>query len=245
MNSQIDNIKRYSKELRLKYIHQNIDCDSEDARNPLEFLQNMLEQEYILKIDTSKKNRIRNARFPFNKILEDLNYDKLPKDAQEKLGQLETLKFLENNQNIILSGVPGTGKTHIAIGLGIKACNAGFKTLFTTTTALINKLKESRSEKTLQIMQRQFLNYDLIIIDELGYISFDKEGSELLFSHLSLRAERKSTIITTNLKFNKWHEIFKDPLMTTAMVDRLTHKSFLIDMDGDSYRLYETLKMIT
>ena len=158
---------------------------------------------------------------------------------------METLKFIENNQNIILSGVPGTGKTHIAIGLGIKACNSGFKTLFTTTTALINKLKESRSQKTLQIMERQFLNYDLIIIDELGYISFDKEGSELLFSHLSLRAERKSTIITTNLKFNKWHEIFKDPLMTTAMVDRLTHKSFLIDMDGDSYRLYETLKMIT
>jgi len=245
MNPQIENIKRYSKELRLKYIYQNIDCESEDARNPLEFLQNMLEQEYILKLDTSKKNRIRNARFPFNKLLEDLNYEKLPKDAQEKLGQLETLKFIENNQNIILSGVPGTGKTHIAIGLGIKACNSGFKTLFTTTTALINKLKESRSQKTLQIMERQFLNYDLIIIDELGYISFDKEGSELLFSHLSLRAERKSTIITTNLKFNKWHEIFKDPLMTTAMVDRLTHKSFLIDMDGDSYRLYETLKMIT
>ena len=79
---------------------------------------------------------------------------------------------------------------------------------------------------------------------ELVYISFDKEGSELLFSHLSLRAERKSTIVTTNLKFNKWHEVFKDPLMTTAMVDRLTHKSFLIDMDGDSYRMYETLKMM-
>jgi DNA replication protein DnaC len=173
-----------------------------------------------------------------------LETDKLPPDAQARLGQLETLQFIENKQNIILAGRPGTGKSHIAIGLGIKACNAGYKTFFTTTTALINRLKESRSNKTLQVLERQFMNYDLIVLDEVGYISFDKEGSELLFSHLSLRAERKSTIITTNLKFNKWHEIFKDPLMTTAMVDRLTHRSFIIDMDGDSYRLYETLKMI-
>lgn len=245
MNPQISNIKRYAKELRLSYILQNIEIESQDAREPLLFMQEMLEQEYLKKFETSKQNRIRNANFPFKKLLEDLEIEKLPVDAKTKLGQLETLQFIDNHQNIILAGRPGTGKSHIAIGLGIKACNYGYKTLFTTTTALINRLKESRSQKTLQIIERQFMNYDLIIIDELGYISFDKEGSELLFSHLSLRAERKSTIITTNLKFNKWHEIFKDPLMTTAMVDRLTHKSFLIDMDGDSYRMYETLKMIT
>ena len=244
MNPQIANIKTYAKELRLLYILQNIEIQSQDARDPLLFMQEMLEQEYSSKVETRKKNRIKNANFPFKKIIEDLEVDKLPPDAKAKLGQLETLQFIENNQNIILAGLPGTGKSHIAIGLGIKACNAGYKTFFTTTTALINRLKESRSEKTLQILERQFLNYDLIIIDELGYISFDKEGSELLFSHLSLRAERKSTIVTTNLKFNKWHEVFKDPLMTTAMVDRLTHKSFLIDMDGHSYRMYETLKMM-
>ncbi|MDQ2088198.1 IS21-like element helper ATPase IstB [Herbivorax sp. ANBcel31] len=244
MNQHIESIKKYAKELKLKYILQNIEVHGQDARNPLLLMQEMLEQEYIKKLETSKQNRIKNARFPFKKLLEELNVERLPPDAKDKLGQLETLQFIENKQNIILAGLPGTGKSHIAIGLGIKACNAGYKTFFTTTTALINRLKESRSEKTLQILERQFMNYDLIIIDELGYISFDKEGSELLFSHLSLRAERKSTIITTNLKFNKWHEIFKDPLMTTAMVDRLTHKSFLVDMDGDSYRMYETLKMI-
>ena len=244
MNPQIANIKRYAKELKLLYILQNIDLQSQDAREPLLFMQEMLEQEYLKKFETSKQNRIRNANFPFKKLLEELEVDKLPPDAKARLGQLETLQFIENKQNIILAGRPGTGKSHIAIGLGIKACNAGYKTYFTTTTALINRLKESRSDKTLRILERQFMNYDLIILDEVGYISFDKEGSELLFSHLSLRAERRSTIITTNLKFNKWHEIFKDPLMTTAMVDRLTHKSFLIDMDGDSYRMYETLKML-
>ena len=230
--------------MNLLYIYQNIESCAKQAREPLLFMQEMLEQEYIRKLDTSKQNRIRNARFPFKKILEDLEIEKLPPDAKAKLGQLETLQFIENSQNVIFAGLPGTGKSHIAIGLGIKACNKGYKTFFTTATALINQLKESRSEKRLQVIERQFLKYDLIIIDELGYISFDKEGGELLFSHLSLRAERKSTIITTNLRFDRWHEIFKDPLMTTAMVDRLTHKSFLIDMDGDSYRMYETLKMM-
>jgi len=244
MNSQIASIKKYSKEMKLLYIYQNIEFQAKEARDPLLFMQEMLEQEYIKKIETTKQNRIRNAKFPFKKLIEDLEIDKLPPDAKTKLGQLETLQFIENNQNIILAGRPGTGKSHIAIGLGIKACNNGYRTLFTTTTALINLLKESRNEKRLQTLEHQFMKYDLVIIDELGYISFDKEGGELLFSHLSLRAERKSTIITTNLRFDKWHEIFKDPLMTTAMVDRLTHKSFLIDMDGDSYRMYETLKML-
>ncbi|SRR6056297_488218 len=244
MNPQVENIKKYASELKLQYILQNIETLSQDARDPLLFMQEMLENEYSRKLERSKQNRIRNANFPFKKLLEDLEIDKLPPDAKARLGQLETLQFIENKQNIIFAGRPGTGKSHIGIGLGIKACNAGYKTFFTTTTSLINRLKESRSEKTLQVIERRFMNYDLIIIDELGFISFDKEGSELLFSLLSLRAERKSTIITTNLKFNKWHEVFKDPLMTTAMVDRLTHKSFLIDMDGDSYRMYETLKMI-
>jgi len=244
MNVHVASIKTYAKELRLSYIMQNIESEAQNARNPLGFMKEMSEHEYSRRLDTSKQNRIKSAGFPMKKLLEDLQIDRLPTDAQNKLGQLETLQFIENSQNIIFAGRPGTGKTHIAIGLGIKACNEGYRTLFTTTTGLINRLKESRSQKTLIALERQFMAYDLIVIDELGYISFDKEGSELLFSYLSLRAERKSTIITTNLQFDKWHEIFKDPLMTTAMVDRLTHKSFIINIDGDSYRLYETLKMM-
>ena len=137
MNPQIANIKTYAKELRLLYILQNIEIQSQDARDPLLFMQEMLEQEYSSKVETRKKNRIKNANFPFKKIIEDLEVDKLPPDAKAKLGQLETLQFIENNQNIILAGLPGTGKSHIAIGLGIKACNAGYKTFFTTATALI------------------------------------------------------------------------------------------------------------
>jgi DNA replication protein DnaC len=117
---------------------------------------------------------------------------------------------------------------------------AGYKVLFATIPLLINQLKESRSERTLIRLESIFEKYDLVIADELGYISFDKEGSELLFTHLSLRAGRKSTIITTNLSFERWDEIFSDSVMTAAMIDRLTHKSYILNMNGNSYRLKET-----
>lgn len=121
---------------------------------------------------------------------------------------------------------------------------AGYKVMFATVPLLINRLKESRSERTLQIFESRFEKYDLVIADELGYISFDKEGSELLFTYLSLRAGRKSTIITTNLSFERWDEIFIDSVMTAAMIDRLTHKSYMINMNGPSYRLKETKKWL-
>jgi len=132
------------------------------------------------------------------------------------------------------------GKTHLAIALGIKACMAGYRVLFATIPLLINQLKESRSDRILGRLESNFEKYDLVIADELGYISFDKEGSELLFTHLSLRAGRRSTIITTNLSFERWDEIFSDSVMTAAMIDRLTHKSYILNMNGSSYRLKET-----
>lgn len=121
---------------------------------------------------------------------------------------------------------------------------SGYRVLFTSVPHLINQLKECRSEKTLTNFNNKFEKYDLIIADELGYISFDKEGSELLFSNLSLRAGRKSIIITTNLSFERWNEIFKDPVLTAAMIDRLTHKAYIVNMNGSSYRLKETQNML-
>jgi len=151
------------------------------------------------------------------------------------------LDFIRDGHNLILAGNPGTGKTHIAIGLGIKACMQGFKVLFTTVPSLIVQLKECQSEKTLRAFENKFEKYDLVICDELGYISFDKKGAELLFTHLSLRAGRKSTIITTNLSFDRWNEVFVDPVLTAAMIDRLTHKAYMVNMNGNSYRIKETV----
>jgi len=142
-----------------------------------------------------------------------------------------------------LYGNPGTGKTHIAIGLGIKACNEGFTVLFTTVPRLITQIRESKNEKTLHALETKFESYDLVICDEFGYVSFDKEAGELLFNHLSLRAGKKSIIITTNLAFNRWDEIVKDKVLVSALVDRLTHKAYLVNMSGPSYRAKETLLM--
>ncbi|MGO1469949.1 MAG: ATP-binding protein [Tissierella sp.] len=169
-----------------------------------------------------------------------MSLEDLPQDARDKVKVFSSLGFIETGQNIILAGNPGTGKTYMAIGLGIKACNKGYKVLFTTIPLLVNELKECRSDRTLRAFENRFEKYDLIIADELGYIFFDKEASELLFTYLSLRVGRKSTIITTHLSFERWDEIFKDPIMTAAMIDRLTHKSYIVNMNGNSYRLKET-----
>ena len=243
-NELTEKIKELSKEVRLpgvrKYLTEEINQANLKNLTYEDFLYSLLLTEYDLRQESGKKNRIRLAGFPYRKYLEDLSVSDLPADAQRRLKVLKSLDFIEQGQNVILAGSPGTGKTHLAIGLGIKACLSGYKVLFVTVTLLINQLKESRSQQILSRTEGKFEKYDLVIADELGYISFDKEGSELLFTHLSLRAGRKSTIITTNLSFDRWEEIFGDAVMTAAMIDRLTHKSYLLNMNGGSYRLKET-----
>jgi DNA replication protein DnaC len=143
--------------------------------------------------------------------LEDLSVSDLPTDAQRRLKVLKSLDFIEQGQNVIMAGSSGTAKTHLAIGLGIKACLSGYKVLFVTVPLLINQLKESRSQRILTRMEGKFEKYDLGIADELVYISFDR-----------------------------WEEIFTDAVMTAAMINRLTHKSYLLNMNGNSYWLKET-----
>ena len=241
-------ITAYSKELRLPVFRRDYkELATEAARQGLDYeayLVKLMEREYELRIENRKKAQIRNARFPSKMYLSDLERDQLPPGAREKLPLLERLDFIPAAQNVILSGNPGTGKTHIAIGLGLKACIQGYKVLFTTVHRLLTQLRESHSGRTLKQVETQFEKYDLVICDEFGYVSFDKQGSELLFNHLSLRTGRKSTIITTNLGFDRWEEIFGDPVLTAALVDRVTHKAYLVNMSGDSYRLKETEKMM-
>ncbi|HBA99605.1 MAG TPA: AAA family ATPase [Porphyromonadaceae bacterium] len=241
-------ITAYSKELRLPVFRRDYkELATEAARQGLDYeayLVKLMEREYELRIENRKKAQIRNARFPSKMYLSDLERDQLPPGAREKLPLLERLDFIPAAQNVILSGNPGTGKTHIAIGLGLKACIQGYKVLFTTVHRLLTQLRESHSERTLKQVEAQFEKYDMVICDEFGYVSFDKQGSELLFNHLSLRTGRKSTIITTNLGFDRWEEIFGDPVLTAALVDRVTHKAYLVNMSGDSYRLKETEKMM-
>ena len=190
------------------------------------------------------KQRLRRAAFPYKRYLQDLLRKELPEDAQQKLPIMERLDFIQQAQNIILAGNPGTGKTHIAIALGIKACLEDYNVYFTTIHKLLTQIREAQSQRTLRQLESKFEKYDLVICDEFGYISFDKQAAEILFAHLSIRTGQKATIITTNLAFNQWNEIFGDQVLTAAMVDRLTHKAILVNMNGDSYRVKESKKLL-
>jgi len=244
----IEVIFNYSKDLKLPIVRQCFqeqlkEANQKDASYE-EFLALLLQKEWDSRQESAQNNRIRRAQFPYKKYLEDLSLFDMPEDAQKKYKHLKTLEFIKEGRNLILAGSPGTGKSHLAIGLGMKACEEGYKVWFTTVPLLVNQLKECRSEKTLRAFQHRFEKYDLVIADEMGYISFDKEGAELLFTHLSLRAGQKSTIITTNLSFERWEEIFQDPVMTAAMIDRLTHQAYLVNMNGNSYRMKQTKEWI-
>ncbi len=244
MKEKIAEIKKYISELKIPGINQGLKMKIEEAykldKSYEDFLLDIFAEAYVVRKENGRKNRIRNARFPYKKYLDELKLEYLPEDGRKRFKELKTLNFIAEGRNVILAGNPGTGKTHMAIGLGIDACNMGYKVYFATVPSLINELKESKSDKKLYTFEKRFEKYDLIIADELGYISFDKEGSELLFTFLSLRAERKSTIITTNLSFDRWNEVFNDAVLTAALIDRLTHKSYVININGNSYRMKET-----
>ena len=245
INQQIDQLSRvlHLPTFRSEYQQQAREAASESLAYEA-FLLRLMQREHTKREDNTRKAHIRQAGFVQYKYLSDLKREELPADAQAKLPQLERLDFIKSGQNIILSGNPGTGKSHLATALGIKACNEGYKVHFTTVSRMLTQIRESRSQKMLRALEGRFEKFDLVICDEFGYISFDKDGSELLFNHLSLRCGRKSTIITTNLTFDRWGEIFGDTVLTAAMVDRLTHKAFIVNMSGKSFRVKETRQMM-
>lgn len=246
--SELQQIKNYAHTLKMPTIYDEIDRLLEDATlqkwSPERVLCQVLQKEVLNRSELRKLQRVKQASFPQKMYLDDLVRSELPADGQVALPILETLDFVKEGRNVVLYGNPGTGKTHIATGLGILACEQGYSVLFTSVPHLLIQLRECQSQKTLHALETKFAKYDLVICDEFGYVSCDKEGGELLFNHLSLRAGKKATIITTNLAFNRWSEVIEDKILVTALVDRLTHKAHLINMTGTSYRLKETQNLL-
>lgn len=203
-----------------------------------------LEQLLILalqaEIDKRRLNRqmksLRQAGFPTKKRFEDLLTDMLPKDGREAIPALRELSFLTERRNIILIGNSGTGKTHLAIAVGIRACEENYRVTFRTAAGLINEMVEARNENRLSAYIRQFKKIDLLIIDELGYVTFDQAGAELIFQLLATRYETMSTIITSNLGFSEWMKVFHDKTLTAAILDRITHHAMILNMNGQSFR---------
>ena len=203
-------IDMYTRELRMSTVRENAMLLAEEAAREqwghLAFLRRLLELEAAAKRERSKATRIRMAGFPQMKYLEELDREELPAEGRALLPEMETLDFVKQGRSIVMYGNPGTGKTHIATGLGIKACIEGYSVFFTSVPHLLTLIREARTEKTLRSMEIRFERYDLVICDELGYVGFDKESAEMLFNHLSLRTGKKATIITTNLPFTRWEE---------------------------------------
>ena len=237
-----------ARELRLATLRENVDLFIEDAVREqwghLTFLRRLLEEEVAGRHEKSKTTRIHRAGFPQMKYLEELEMEELPIEGRLILPEVETLDFIKEGRSIVMYGNPGTGKTHFAIGLGVKACLEGYSVFFTSVPRLLTLIREAKTEKTLRTLELRFERFDLVICDELGYVGFDKEGAEMLFNHLSLRTGKKATIITTNLPFTRWEEVLKDKVLCSALVDRLCHKSYLVNMTGASYRVKETKKII-
>lgn len=242
-------ISEMASELRLSYVKENYQSLIDEANHTKmeysRFLSILLENEVALRKENGVKYRLKNAKFPIRKYLEDFDRSKYDVEFRKKFDELETLEFIKNKENIILIGSPGCGKTHYSIGLGVKACLKGKTVLFISVPNLIIELKEAMSLNQLSIYKKKFEKYSLVILDELGYVSFDKAGCEILFNLLSNRNDKGSIIITTNLAFDRWNEIFKDTMLTGAIVDRLAHKAHILDISRKtSHRFEETISWL-
>lgn len=241
-------VKEAARSLLLPYIATNYISLVEEAKNTRmgheEFLTSILESEVEHRRANRVQRKIREAHFPYRKFLQDLSLDEYDEAISSEIESLSTLDFIKDKQNAIFIGNPGRGKTHLAIALGITACLADMRVLFTNVPNLVIELKETMSRNQVTTYKRKFARYELVIIDELGYVSFDKQGNEILFNLLSNRNEAGSMVITTNLAFENWEEVFHDTNLTGALVDRLTHKAHILDMSGDSYRLKETKQLL-
>ncbi len=183
------------------------------------------------------ERRIRAARFPTVKSLDSFDFPAIPSLNKALVLELARGEYIERRENVIALGNSGTGKTHIALGLGLAACQRGLSVGFTTAAALVHELLEARDEKRLLRLQKQLAGYRLLIIDELGFVPLSKSGAELLFEIVSQRYERGATLVTSNLPFDEWTEVMGSERLTGALLDRLTHHVHILEMNGESYRL--------
>jgi len=234
------------RSLKLSAMATNLERQLRQAREEKEayeeFLLNLTEVEVATRMENGRKRRIREARFPLLKPLETFNFEAAPDLDTRLIKELADGQYIKEARNVIFLGRSGTGKTHLATGLGMAACGQGVRTRFMTGCGLANELIEARDEKVLSRTLKRYAGYGLLLIDELGYVPFSKESADLIFQVLTERNERKSVIITTNLGFGDWTQVFGDPTLTAALLDRITHKAHIINCTWESYRLRNTLK---
>lgn len=213
---------------------------AEEGVDHVRYLARLTELELIDRERRMVERRIKSAKFPAVKSLDSFDFKAIPSLNKMMVLELARCDWIERRENVIALGPSGTGKTHVALGLGLMACQKGMPVSFVTAASLVHELMEARDEKRLLRLQRQLAKVKLLIIDELGFVPLSKTGAELLFELISQRYECGSTLITSNLPFEEWTETFGSERLTGALLDRLTHHVNILEMNGESYRLNQS-----
>ncbi len=237
-------LEHHLKQLRLPTFLREYDkvarqCAADSVDYP-RYLLRMTELELLDRERRATERRIYQARFPVVKSLDSFHFLAIPSLNKSLVLELARCAFLQRRENVLLLGNSGTGKTHLALALGLVACQRGHRVRFTTAAVLVHELIEAQDERRLRRYQKQIASYELLIVDELGFVPLSKTGAELLFEVFSQRYERGSTLVTSNLPFQEWTEVLGSERLTGALLDRLTHHVHILEMNGESYRLKES-----
>ncbi len=215
---------------------------AEQRRSYEDYLLSLVEQEVLERDQKLQQRRLKRAAFPYLRTLEAFDFALLPHLNKEKVLQLAGGEFVERQESVIFLGPPGVGKTHLMIALGMACCLSGKTVRFVTAAALVNEMMEAQGSLRLTQPQRQLSKTDLVCLDEIGYIPFSTTGAQLLFQFFAERYERGSVMVTTNSEFGQWTEVFGQERLTAALLDRLTHRCHILELQGESFRFRHSLR---
>jgi DNA replication protein DnaC len=245
-DATVDLLKSHFRQLRLPSMSREFERLARDATasnsDYFEFLLRLTESELATRAAAAISRRIKDAKFPVLKDFDAYDFSVLPQLSKPKMLELARCEWIEQKYNCCLVGSHGTGKTHLAIALAQAACRRGLRARFFTAAALVTELEKAQKQYTLDRFLGQLDRTQLLICDELGYVSMSRGGVELLFRVFAERYERASVLITTNLPFSEWNQVFQGERMTAALLDRLTHRCHIFEMNGESYRFRESMK---